>query len=174
MDGLRDGWADLLHEGKVKERLFDFLKSPLFSFLWGQMSSFNFDLQRGLNPQSNEDRYPDCVTLRCDRAFLDELFISWEFDMGNPLQYHHKGQILSGHTVYTNGRQFHVRCYDRGEGLFGLKGHTEWNGEVHLLRHLAAFEVDYQQGCRRLRKLVRITARVMKKPPMKDGVYDFR
>jgi hypothetical protein len=105
-----------------------------------------------LNPIYAEENYETDLVIDTPLKKLIEIMEEWGCEINHPNQYKYPNQVASGHLYLNNGKQFHLRVYKHSKGLM-IKGHIEWHGVTHPIRHIMYANLDYAKGYRMLKSL---------------------
>lgn len=87
-----------------------------------------------------------CLVEYSDTNTIVEKFHRLGFET-NLLAQHDEGQQLSGHLIYPDGHQLHVRVYEIETGMYGYIPHYEYN-IFRPVRHLACTDLSFNHGCK--------------------------
>lgn len=105
-----------------------------------------------LHPRYADEHYNTGIVVTCTLEEIRQRFIQFTCDIDNPNQYIYPEQVMSAHLYLPKGKQLHVRVYKCSEG-FLMKGHLEWSGTKHPIRHTFYSGLDYDEGDKILKKL---------------------
>ncbi len=103
-----------------------------------------------LNPMYADENYDSDIIVDISLEELKTLMRSWGCEIDHPNQFWYPNQVTSGHIYLENGKQFHMRVYKHKKG-FLIKGHVEWHGVTHPIRHIMYANLDYEKGYRMLK-----------------------
>lgn len=106
-----------------------------------------------INPRYADEFYQTGILTEMPLKKVEEKMKSWGCEMNHHNQYKYPTQVSSGHIYFTNGRQLHIRVKFISGGKYELKGHVEWHGVSHPIRHMMYADLDYDLGYKILKKL---------------------
>ena len=103
-----------------------------------------------LNPIYADENYETDLIVDIPLKELQNIMRDWGCEIDHPNQFWYPDQVTSGHIYLENGKQFHMRVYKHKDG-FLVKGHVEWHGVTHPIRHIMYANLDYEKGYRMLK-----------------------
>jgi hypothetical protein len=99
-----------------------------------------------LNPIYADEYYAKSIMTRTRLKTIEEKMKSWGCELNHPNQFKYPNQVSSGHLYFSNGKQLHIRVKYIAGGKYELKGHVEWHGVPHPIKHMMYMDLDYDLG----------------------------
>jgi hypothetical protein len=106
-----------------------------------------------INPKYADEFYEQAILVRNPLKKIEEKMVSWGCELNHNNQFKYPNQVSSGHLYFGNGKQLHIRVKFIAGGKYELKGHVEWHGVPHPIRHMMYFDLDYELGYKVMKDL---------------------
>lgn len=99
-----------------------------------------------INHRYADEHYDTGIVVAGPLKKVEEKMASWGSELNHPNQFKYHNQVSSAHLYLANGRQLHIRVKYRSGAKYELKGHVEWHGVAHPVRHMMYADLDYDLG----------------------------
>jgi hypothetical protein len=99
-----------------------------------------------INPKFADEFYDTGIVVKGPLEKIEERMSSWGSELNHPNQFKYPNQVSSAHLYLTNGKQLHIRVKYLSGARYELKGHVEWHGVPHPVKHMMYLGLDYKLG----------------------------
>ena len=99
-----------------------------------------------INPKYADEFYKKALNVKVSLKKIEEKMRVWGAELNHPNQFKYPNQVSSGHLYFNNGKQLHIRVKYLTGGKYELKGHVEWHGVPHPVKHMMYMDLDYDLG----------------------------
>ncbi|UCH87922.1 MAG: hypothetical protein JSV49_06535 [Thermoplasmata archaeon] len=100
-----------------------------------------------INPRYADEFYDTGILVKGPLEKIEKKFAEWGAELNHTNQFKYPNQVSSAHLYFENGKQLHIRVkYISGAARYELKGHVEWHGVPHPIKHMMYADLDYDLG----------------------------